>query len=138
MYPYPRDGSVKGRWFIYLGKTSIFSTPTFAYLCTTTTQLEHFADGGDRRNHAFKRFDVRQFKMFESDCILDYNEDLHEVPEANIEKCADQIEIKGHLDNDTMRNIYKQFARPGVVSRIVMLDIHDSFNRDGITNLKKP
>jgi hypothetical protein len=137
-FPYRKDGPIKPRWFIYLGRTSILTTPIFAYLCTTTTQNEHFNPGGSRANHAIKKFDVKQFPMFEQDCILDYDEELYEVPEEILEKCKGHIIVKERLDENTLRNIYKQFSRPGVVSPIKMRDIHDSFNRDGILNLKKP
>ena len=137
-FPYPKDGPIKARWFIYLGRTSLVSCPIFVYLCTTTTQIQQFAPGGNRSNHTSRTFNVNQFSMFDDNCILDFDEDLHEVTETVIEKCKDKIEIKGRLDSDTMRNIYKNFLRPGVVSRKILSDIHDSFNRDGISNLKKP
>jgi hypothetical protein len=137
-FPYPRDGSVKSRWFIYLGHTAIFTTPTFAYLCTTTAKVEHFNASGKRANHAIKRFDAKQFLMFERDCILDYDEELYDIQEDILGKCKDRIEIKGRLDENTLRNIYKQFSRADVISPVQMRDIYESFNRAGITNLKKP
>lgn len=76
--------------------------------------------------------------MFEKTCILDFDEDLHEIQESTIGKCRAQIEIRGRLDEGTMRNIFKQFSRPGVVSLVILRDIFDSFNRDSIIGLKKP
>ncbi|MBU0767548.1 MAG: hypothetical protein ABIJ25_05525 [Pseudomonadota bacterium] len=137
-FPYPRTGEIKPRWFIYLGRTTVFSTPVFAYLCTTTTNIEEFETGGARCNHASRRFEARLFPAFAQDCILDFDEEIHTVTEDILEGCRKQIDVKGHLAVDTMRNIYKQFFRPGVVSRAVMRDIHESFNRDGITGLKMP
>ncbi|MFZ4439546.1 MAG: hypothetical protein ACOYOS_14045 [Syntrophales bacterium] len=137
-FPYPRDGFIKPRWFIYLGRTGAFHTPAFLYLCTTTTQLHHFELGGNRSNHALKRFDVRQFPLFEKDCVLDFDEDLHMIAETDLKRCGALIEIKGRLDKNTMKNIFNQFSRPGVVSRVILRDIFDSFNRDEITGLKKP
>lgn len=137
-FPNPRDGAAKPRWFIYLGKTALFSMPVFAFLCTTTTQTHHFEPGGSRSNHACKRFDVRQYPLFDRDCILDFDEDLHEIQETAIQKCKAQIQIRGKLDENTMRYIFKQFSRPGVVSLVTMRDIFESFNRDGITGLKRP
>lgn len=137
-FPYPRDGAVKPRWFIYLGRTGTLSMPVFAYLCTTTTQLHHFDPGGKRSSHACKRFNVRQFPQFERDCILDYDEELYAIQETTIENCKARIRIRDRLDENTMKNIFKQFSRPGVVSRVTVRDIFDSFNRDGITGLKRP
>lgn len=136
-FPFPRRGFVKARWFIYLGRASVFSTPVFAYLCTTTTQIQHFEPGGSRCNHTYKRFDVRQFPQFDRDCILDFEEEIHDIPESTIERCEAQIEIRGRLDENTMRNIFKQLSRSGLVSAIALRDIIESFNRDGITGLKK-
>jgi len=137
-FPYPRDNDVKPRWFIYLGRTSIFKVPVFSLLCTTTTQFHHFEPGGTRSNHAYRLFSVKEFRLFDKDCILDFEEDLHDISQDILERCSDQIQIKGRLDENTMRSIYKQFSRPGVVSKVILIDIYDSFNRDGITGLKKP
>ena len=137
-YPYPNDGPEKARWFIYLGRTSIATTPTFAYLCTTTTKREKFNPGGPRSGHAHKIFDVRQFPIFDEDCILDYDEDLHVVSMEDLTRHEYHIEVKGRLDEETLRNIYKQYFRSVVVSKIQMIDIHSSFNLDGIEGLKKP
>lgn len=78
------------------------------------------------------------FPRFERDCILDYEEELYGVPETTIDRCQTQIKPRGRLDENTMRNIFKQYSRPGVVSPIILRDIFESFNRDGITGLKKP
>lgn len=137
-FPYPKAGDVKARWFIYLGRTSVLQSPVFAYLCTTTTQIDKFAAGGERANHAYRKFDSKQFSIFETDCILDFDEEIYTVDIAVVERCQHNIETKGKLDVETMRNIYKQFNRPGVLSRITMIDIHESYNRDGIEGLKKP
>lgn len=139
LYPHPADDSeIKPRWFIYLGHSPSLITPVFHYLVTTTTQLSKFEPGGERANHDFRRFDVRQFPMFAKDCILDFDGYLHRVTEDLLVKCSRLIESKGQLDQDTQRNIYKRFLQSGNVSRKIMLDIHDSFNLAGITNLKKP
>ncbi len=138
-FPHPRHGEeVKARWFIYLGCTPPVITPITLYFCTTTTQIEKFERGGSRDSHPCKRFPIRQFPIFEQDCILDYDEDLHPMSRDAYDRCRGNIEVKGRLDENTMRNIYKQYLRPGVVSPRMMKDIHDSFNRDGITGLKMP
>ena len=136
-YPYPKSGEVKPRWFIYLGRTSAMSTPIFAFLCTTTTQVSEFAPGGKRGNHDIRRFDASS-KIFEQPCVLDFDEEIHPVTQVTIDNCQDKIEQKGRLDTETMRSIYNRFMRSGIISKKVLIDMHDSFNRDGITGLKKP
>lgn len=137
-FPYPRDEIVKSRWFVYLGKTGHFSTPTFIYLCTTTTQRHHFEPGGLRSNHTFIRFNIRQFPFFESDCIMDLDEELHDIREDMLIANQSQITLRGRLDENTLRNIYNQLRRSDVLSPVMLRDIFDSFNRDNITGLKKP
>jgi hypothetical protein len=107
-------------------------------LCTTTTQIQNFDPGGKRQNHNIRRFDVRQFPVFDEDCVLDFDEEIHTVVESKLQECWGSIEIKGRLDNETLRNIYNLFCKSEVVSLKTMLDIHDSFNHDGLTGLKKP
>jgi hypothetical protein len=137
-FPYQKAGNTKPRWFIYLGRSSLITSPVFLYLCTTTTQLQHFESSGNRSNHACKRFNVNQFPIFQQDCILDYDEDVYTLLEEKLIEFKANIEIKGTLDKDTMRNIYKQFLRSDVCSLMMLIDLHDSFNRDGITGLKRP
>lgn len=137
-YPYPKTGNIKARWFIYLGRTSAAATPIFAFLCTTTTQTADFEPGGKRANHDIRRFDVSNFKMFEQACVLDFDEEIHTVPQTAVDSRVGQIEHKGRLDKETMRNVYKRFMKSGTISKRVLADIHESFTRDEITGLKKP
>ena len=137
-FPYPKAGNIKPRWFIYLGRSSTLTPPVFVYFCTTTTQLQHFNIGGDRSNHAVRRFDVRQFSVFEEDCILDYDEDIYNLQEDKLLKCEANITIKDRLDKETMRSIYNNYLKSDVCSRMQLLDLHESFNRDDITGLKRP
>ncbi len=137
-FKYPRDGDIKARWFIYLGRSSLLSSPIFSYLCTTTTQLQHFGQGNSRANHVFRRFTCQQHPVFDQDCILDFTEELYDIPTEKLDECQRLIEIKGRLGEEDMRNAYNQFLKVGTVSPRVMLDIHESFNLAGITGLKKP
>lgn len=137
-FPYPREGTVKARWFICLGRSSIVSTPVFAHLCTTTTQLHQFEAGGSRANHNIRRFGSKQYKMFDADCALDFEEEPYPITEDVLRKCENDITLRGRLDIDTMRNIYNQFLKSDVISKMIMFEIHESFGRDGITGLKRP
>jgi len=46
------------------------------------------------------------------------------------------IEEKGKLDEQTLRMIYNRLFRSNAYSRVILRDIHDSFNKAGITGLK--
>ncbi len=48
------------------------------------------------------------------------------------------IEIRGTLDEQTLRMIYNQLLRSRFISSMELQDIHDSFNMAGISGLKKP
>jgi hypothetical protein len=78
------------------------------------------------------------FPPFEEDCILDFDEDLHDVTMEIINQHERQITSRGKLDENALRNIFNQYSRSGVVSLIALRDIYDSYNRAGITGLKKP
>jgi len=121
-----------------LGRSAVFHTPIFTYLCTTTTQIEKFESGGPRAGHAFKRFDIKNFPVFDRECVLDFDEELYEIDETAIVRHHSDIEIKGSLDENTVRNIYKQLLRSGICSKVILRDIHESYNRAGITGLKRP
>lgn len=63
----------KPRWFVFLGESPSFLTPHWAYIHTTTTQLDHFQKGGSRYGHQFITFDCTK-NPFEENCVLDADE----------------------------------------------------------------
>lgn len=136
-FPYPnKGGDIKPRWFIYLGNAGIFETPIFAYICTTTTQIDDFQKGGKREKHRHFLFRKGDYP-FEEQCILDYDE----LPYINIKKeeieGTSAIEVRGTLDARTMRVIYEGIYSSRLYSPRVKRDIRDSLNMIGITGLKK-
>ena len=135
---YPKfGGESKARWFIYLGDTGPFSTPILAHICTTTTSLDDFEPGGNRANHRHLFIKRARYPFFDEDCILDYDEEPYsskkEVLESNPE-----IEVKGELDQNCMKDIYYGIWKSNYYSPKVVLDIHSSLNQIGITGLRKP
>ena len=129
-------GELKPRWFIYLGDTGPIIDPGFAYLATTTTNLKAFERGGDREYHTTCSFSPHN-SCFETDCILDIDEEPYDVLLSRILNNKD-IEVKGRITDEQMRMIWNRIIRSGEYSRRILLDIHDSFNRINITGLKKP
>lgn len=61
-----------------------------------------------------------------------------DVNEAKIKSCQNDIIIKGQLNEDTMRMLYKQFLRSRSLSIVELSDIHNSYKNAGILGLKKP
>jgi len=131
-------GKLKPRWFIYIGETGLLSQITIIYLATTTTKADPFKAGGSRSDHNKFTFRTQEFREFEEDCILDYDEQPYAIEKDKFLKNQSDISVKGQLKEETMRMIYNQFLRSGSCSNIIMFDIHDSFNKAGIIGLKKP
>ncbi len=138
-FPSPRyGGETKARWFIYLGETGQFSQIASVYLCTTTAQTDHFKTGGSRERHSHFKFEVRQFSEFEKDCILDFDDPPQPIEKAKFFNKKKDIDVRGRLSADIIRMIYKRYLQSGSCSKRVLLDIHESINRDDISGLKRP
>lgn len=137
-FPSPRVGppGIKPRWFIYLGQSDIFSQVVFAHFCTTTTQTQHFAPGGSRQNHDKIKF-AKGSSPFDEDCFLDCDEPPYTDSLQKLEN-EENIEVKGILPEQTMRQIYNRLLLSNDYSYAVLCDIHRSFNMSGISGLKKP
>jgi hypothetical protein len=137
-FPYPKIGSkIKPRWFICLGDTGLLSCPIFIHICTTTTSINDFKPGGTREKHRVFSFDKKRYPCFDEDCILDFDERPYSLPEGTLESNSD-IEIKGELDKQTMKLIYEGIFKSQFYSPKILLDIHTSLNKIGITGLRKP
>jgi hypothetical protein len=48
------------------------------------------------------------------------------------------IEPRGKFDEQTLRMIYKRILKSKFFSKVILRDIHESFNKARITGLKKP
>lgn len=136
-FPTPRIGEIKARWFVYLGDSGYFSQVLIAYICTTTSQTHHFETGGDRESHDHFLFKKSPHSPFEDDCALDFDERPHSVEKARLENNPN-IEQKGRLDDHTLRIIYNRVLRSRAYSKVILRDIHESFNKAGITGLTRP
>jgi hypothetical protein len=135
-FPEPRFGTEKkARWFIYLGESGPFFKPTIAYISTTTTNINEFKKGGSLQSHDYCVFSAKT-SPFEEDCILDYDNQPYSPLREKLLNNAD-IEIKGKFDTNTMKMIYNRLIKSSAISPIILQDIHESFNRAGITGLRK-
>ncbi len=132
-----RKGNIiKPRWFICLGDSGYFSIPFVIHVSTTTTQISDFQQGGKRYFHAYKLF-IASNTPFEVDCVLDFDEPPFSYSKETVDNNPD-IEIKGVLDDNNLRSIYNNLLKSKSYSRKILLDIHESLNKIGIENLKKP
>jgi len=136
---YPKyGGGIKPRWFICLGFTDQFAQVSSIYLSTTTTQIEHFRQHGQRGGHAHFLFRAEEIQVFEQDCIIDFFERPYSIDKTKIDEHSGDIEIKGSLDEQRMRMIYNKYLVSKNTSPMEMLDIHNSYNLQGIEGLKRP
>lgn len=138
-FPYNRYGEgEKARWFICVGFTGSFSQIALIYSYTTTTQLQHFEEGGMRCGHSKFIFKCAEHKCFESDCAIDFDESPYSIEKSKFQSYCTDIEIKGTLREDILRMIYKRTIDSKNISLMVKNDIYNSFNLSGITGLKQP
>ncbi len=82
------------------------------------------------------RFERKRFPFFTEDCLLDFDERPFPLSVTALE--CKEIEIKGELDNQTLKLIYEGILRSQFYSPRMLLDIHASLNRIGVTGLRKP
>jgi len=137
-FPFPRIGDViKPRWFVCLGSSGALSEPVFLYLYTTTTNIDDFEQGGKRERHTHCHLRASD-TPFDEDCVLDIDVDMYTPTESQVIKDLKNIEVKGRLNEQYMRMIYNLIIRSSKISKKIKIDIHDSFNKIGITGLKMP
>ncbi len=129
-------GELKPRWFVYLGDTGKLQYPIIAYIQTTTTQISDFEPGGNRCKHIHQMFKAEK-TPFEIDCVIDFSIPFFEYQKEDLEKNP-QIEIKGELNAEILKVLYSKMRKSAQYSKMVLLDIHSSYNLVGITGLKKP
>jgi hypothetical protein len=128
---------IKPRWFVCLGDTGIFLTPILVHFCTTTTSIEDFKPEGNRASHHYVKFEKKNYSCFIEDCILDLSEPPFIESQRSLETNKD-IEIKGELNKNAMKLIYKEVLKSPHYSSKIKFDIYTSLNRIGITGLIKP
>lgn len=141
-FPDIRDPSsnIKPRWFIYLGKTSIFASPVIFYCATFTKKTGHetsYRAGGDRSNHITIELPKGEGGLVE-DSILDLTSNFYDKEKERIDECQSDISLQGSLNESRMRQIYKNILLCPTIPKMMKIDIYNSLNLAGITNLKKP
>lgn len=132
-YPNPRfDNIIKPRWLVYIGCTDIFSIPLQYYFVTTTTRSTRIISPKDGCYLL-----TNEFSFFTYNCYIDYDERSITIRKSIVEKNLD-IEKVGELDEKKLKEIYNGIRKSSKYSFQARLDIYNSFDRDGITDLEKP
>jgi len=122
-------GEIKPVYMLCLGRDPITCDAIFTYLHRFTTKKS----GGKY----MVPFDQHKYpNIFTEPCVLDFDERGYETPGYYIEDNAENIEIKGKLNNDDLRRVFKMISKSPKYSPVTRVAIRDSFSRIGIT-LKK-
>ncbi|TGN09665.1 hypothetical protein [Leptospira ilyithenensis] len=132
------DGSIKDAWFVYIGKTGLYSEIFIAYLLRTTTQIHHYSQGGSRSNHITHVFNPKNIahNFFTSECLLDLTEKPFNIKDNidTLEKVG-VLSKKGRLNENELREIYIKLSKNKFISKIDKMNIRDSLRLHGISGL---
>ena len=135
-FPFREESKEKNRYFVYFGESHYPDSPVKVFLITTTSRIYHYEEEGARKNHNYYRFEAGSFG-FVKESILDLDS-YYDIDKKDFEECKEDITEKGKLPEDILRNIYYLILQSKNISMKVKQDIHDNYNREGITGLKKP
>lgn len=135
-FPFRKEGKEKDRYFVYFGKSHYPDNPIKVFLITTTSKVNKYEEGGNRKNHIHYKFKAGYFGFVE-DCILDFDS-CYSIEEENFEKRKDDMEEKGKLTKLDLINIYNLLLKSRYYSKKEKQDIHTNYNFYGIKGLKNP
>ena len=137
-YPKQIDGITKNRWFVYLGTSSILSTPQNVFIFTTTSQLNLYEPGNKREsNKNTINFKFGEFG-FEADCILDVFYFQNNWTLQEFERYKDFFIIKDKVSDEKLKIIYEKILKENSIQKIIKADIRRNLNNIGIYGLKNP
>ncbi|MDV6237871.1 hypothetical protein CH379_019775 [Leptospira ellisii] len=132
------DKTIKDAWFVYIGKTGIYSEIFIAYLLRTTTQKHHYEENGSRSSHVTFSFNPKNLghSFFNTECLLDLTEKPFSIKDdiESLEKRGILIK-KGTLSKSDLKDIYVKINKNKFISKIDKTNIRDSLRLIGITGL---
>ena len=117
-YPYFFKETKSQRWILYLGNNTI---EAIVYHISTTTQYQHYAQDGDRKNNNFFELPANLGGL-EEKSILDLRFFMP-IPEADLNKCKADINKKGTLTQDYINKFVKHLKKDRHIQTIVKKDI---------------
>lgn len=118
----------KPRWFVYLGRVSVFEEPRNIYLCTTTTQISSVRYKNLSSDSLV--YFYRKDGLFESDCLL-YLEDI--ISQFTEQKFKEYNPVyKGNIGNKKLSEIIRKIKTVEISGKIKR-DILESFRLEGVS-----
>jgi len=130
-YPDQRDGQIKPRYFIYLGKVDNY--PIMANLTYITTQKQYYEEYGDRCSHSILRAAEGRFNL-PKDSIIDFDM-LVSHDHATFDE-DDNISALYEFTDQEIRSILWEKVKSSKISKIVKRDIREAFSFIGVTGLR--
>ena len=117
--------NAKQRWFIYLGKVSVFQNPQNIFLCTTTTNLSLYSDLPKNTIVYFSQGNG----LFTENCLIYLKTIKTEFTQEKFDE-YDPI-FKGNIGKDKLHEIITKLKTAGIAQRLLQ-DILNSYRLDGI------
>ena len=131
-----KDGTVKDRYFVYVGESHFPDNPISIFLITTTTRKMHYKEGGPRESHSIYKFKAGTFG-FIKDSILDIDF-LYNLKKKDLYRGLKEIETICCLPEHVLKEIYDLILKSKNISLKIKENIYISYNQAGITGLKRP
>jgi len=117
-YPFFMVKSKPRRWLLFLGNDTIQAR---VYEISTTTQYQHYNQGGDRRNNNYFELPAKMGGLDEKS-ILDLFF-FETIPESDFNKCKTDINKKGTLTQDYINKFVKHLKIDRHIPNIIKKDI---------------
>ena len=105
---------LKSRWFLYLGNRAMDAV---VYQITTTTQFQHYVEGGNRAGHNHFRIQAG-IGGLERESVLDLRM-FEEISEALMNRHRTDIEKKGSLNQDYVGKFVKHLKKDRHILTVV-------------------
>ena len=117
-YPLFTNEFKSQRWLLYLGNNSI---EAIVYQLTTTTQYQHYIEGGGRTGHNYFKIPAGTGGLT-TESILDFYF-FEYVPETLLNQCKADIKKTGSLNQDDINRFIKYLKKDTHISKIIKRDI---------------
>jgi len=119
-YPLFMDKQKSQRWLLYLGNNTI---QAIVYQISTTTQYQHYTEGGNRTKHNFFSIPAGVGGLVK-DSIVDLTKDFEQIPEILFNKFKADIEKTGSLNQDYVNRFVKFLKIDRHIPNIIKKDIY--------------
>jgi hypothetical protein len=119
-YPLYTDELKSQRWLLYLGNNTI---QAMVYQITTTTQLQHYTEGGNRTKHNYFIIPVGIGGLVK-ESVLDLTKYFEQIPESLFNKFKADIKKTGSLNQEYINRFVKHLRTDRLIQNIIKKDIY--------------